>query len=138
MHERVRHTERVLVERVPYQVRLEQRAHLGIARTRVVEDQEVDLERCHVNQERKDDQTCNPGSPMPDLVTLGRTEEVSYDVDRCAHEAVTRTTDIFKSPNFSHRSSMVYAPTREVTKRPTHFTLDAIICQDAALLRTGI
>ena len=77
MHERIRHTERVLVERVPNQVRLEQRAHLGIARTRVVEDQEMDLERCHVDQERKDDQTRNTGSPMPDLVTLGRTEEVS-------------------------------------------------------------
>ena len=79
-----------------------------------------------------------PGQPNAGFGHAGKNGRGEYDVDRCAHEAVTRTTDIFKSPNFSHRSSMVYAPTREVTKRPTHFTLDAIICQDAGLLRTGI
>lgn len=36
---------------------------------------------------------------------------------------VRPTTVILRSPNFSHKSSTVYRPTRAVTNRPTIFTL---------------
>lgn len=44
------HTEGVLSKVVPDEVSLEERAHLGVAWARVIEDQKVDFKRGHVDE----------------------------------------------------------------------------------------
>lgn len=44
----------------------------------------------------------------------------------CAENADNHTMGIFRSPNLSQRSSIVYAPTNRVTNNPTHLTLMTI------------
>ena len=58
---------------VANQVGLEQGAHLRISGTGVVQDQEVYLERAHVNQDWQDDETCYTGTPVPALIPLDKT-----------------------------------------------------------------
>lgn len=48
-------TERIKSKVVSFQVSLEQRAHLSITRTRVVQDDEMDLETNQVDDSRKRD-----------------------------------------------------------------------------------
>ena len=67
------HTEGVLAEGVADEVCLEERAHLSITWTGVVEDQEVHLEGGHVDQNREHDEAPDAGCPMPDLVALDNT-----------------------------------------------------------------
>ena len=49
------HTERVLVEFISDKVGLEEGAHLGVTRPRVVQDHEVDLEGSHEDENGNDD-----------------------------------------------------------------------------------
>jgi hypothetical protein len=49
------------------QVSLEERAHLRIARTRTVENQEMDLETKQINVEGEDDEAQDAGDPMPKI-----------------------------------------------------------------------
>ena len=97
------HTQRVLVEGVSNKVRLEERAHLGIARTGVVEYQKVHLEGCHVDHYRQHNEACDASSPVPNLVALGRRQLIAL----MALPTDAHTTGIFRSPNFSQRSSRV-------------------------------
>ena len=66
-------TERIACEIITNEMGLEERAHLGITWTGVVEDQEVHLEGGHVDQNREHDEAPDAGCPMPDLVALGNT-----------------------------------------------------------------
>lgn len=63
-------TQRVLGEIVSNKICLEQRAHLRIARARMVQDEEVNLESYHVYDNRGYNETSNTGTPMPELVPL--------------------------------------------------------------------
>ena len=90
----------------------------------MVQDQEVDLEARHVNEYWENDQACNTSSPMSALIAL---RQKRYDVWSKACRGYGHTTDIFRSPNFSQRSSIVYKPTNAVTKRPTHLTLNLVV-----------
>jgi len=57
-------TKRVLVKVVADKMCLKKRAHLCIARTRVVQNEKVYLEASHVDENGKDDQTENPCCPV--------------------------------------------------------------------------
>lgn len=86
----------------------------------MVQDEEMDFEGHHVDENRQDDEARDSGTPMSALVTLqGLVDHLASS----AQQVKPHTTDIFKSPNLSHRSSIVYRPTKAVTKRPIHFTL---------------
>ena len=86
----------------------------------MIEDQEVEFKRRHVYHSRQNDETEASGNPMFHVRLLqGITWR--WNVRPQAQEL---TTGILRSPNFSQRSSIVYAPTSKVTKRPTHFTLE--------------
>ena len=50
-----------------------------------------------------------------------------FDLNYHTNESGKLTTDILISPNFSQRSSIVYNPTRAVTKRPTILTLPSSV-----------
>jgi hypothetical protein len=56
--------QRILVEIVPDEVGLEERAHLRVTGSGVVEDQEVNLERGHEDQNRDDDEADDAGRPV--------------------------------------------------------------------------
>jgi hypothetical protein len=68
------HTQRVLAKVVADEVRLEEGAHLRVARPGVVQDDKVQLERGHVDDKRKDDEACHPSDPMPGLVIVRHPE----------------------------------------------------------------
>jgi hypothetical protein len=101
------------------EVSLEKGAHLSIARTGVLENDEVSFEACHVDKGRYDNKpkdTCDPVAcinmlydSMSEVTTAGTLDGL--------------TTGIFRSPNLFHRSSTVYSPITAVTKSPTHLTL---------------
>lgn len=57
-------TKWVLVKVVANEMCLEERAHLCISRTRVVQDEEVYFEKGHVDKNGKDDQTEDPCPPV--------------------------------------------------------------------------
>ncbi len=80
----------------------------------------MEFERGHEHENRNDDEAQNASTPMFRLVVLHVRVR-----PQPAHtnEAGKLTTDILRSPNFSQRSSIVYNPTRAVTKRPTILTL---------------
>ena len=85
----------------------------------MVQDEEVDLECYHVDDNWGDDETSDAGSPVPKLVPL-----VSLSSKKLWSRArKVLTSDILRSPNLCHRSSIVYTPTKAVTNRPTSFTL---------------
>lgn len=90
-----------------------------VAGSGVVQNQEMYFEGGHEDEDRDNNETGNTGSPMLDLITLSGYKR-KFRL-RCGHLALT--TGIFKSPNFSHRSSIVYRPTKAVTKRPISLTL---------------
>lgn len=71
-----RRTERVLGKVVALEVGLEEGAHLRVARARLVEDEEVDLEAQRVDAERDDDKAQDPRDPVSDVGALGRASKV--------------------------------------------------------------
>lgn len=109
------------MEIVALEISLKQRAHLCIARTRMIQDHEMDFETGHVDKDRKYDKTCYTRAPMLGLITLDTEGQVIFYCLETARDRLTH--DILRSPNLSQRSSIVYRPTRAVTKRPTSFTL---------------
>ena len=57
-------------EVVADKVRLEKRTHLRVTRARMVQDEEMDLERCHIDEDRQDDETPYACAPMSALIAL--------------------------------------------------------------------
>jgi len=112
-------TEGIPGEVVSDKIRLEEGTHLRVSRPGMIQDEEVDLERYHVNDDRGDDETSDTGTPVPKLVPLFPLS--SERLWSGMRNELTR--DIFRSPNLCHRSSTVYTPTKAVTNRPTSFTL---------------
>ncbi len=107
----------IAFEVIANQIRLEQGAHLSVAGPRMVQDHEVNFERCHENEDREDDKTRYTSTPVFQLISL-KTSVTKY----WRKHSFGRTTGIFRSPNLSQRSSIVYNPTSAVTKRPTILT----------------
>ena len=64
------HTQGIVGKVVANKIRLEQRAHLSITGTGMIEDHEMNFEGSHVNKDRQDDEACNPRSPMSGLIAL--------------------------------------------------------------------
>lgn len=96
-------TERVLCERIANEVCLEQRTHFGIVWSRMIQDHEVNLEEKHIDKEWQGDEAGDACSPVPHLFSLwGPALSQSP-----GGTATTPTLDILRSPNFSHRSSIV-------------------------------
>ena len=60
----VTRTKWVLIKVVPNEMCLEERTHLCISRTRVVQDEKVNFEASHVDENGKDDQTEDPCCPV--------------------------------------------------------------------------
>ena len=65
-------TKWVLGKVVAFEIRLEQRAHLSIAWTGLVQDHIMDFEGCHKDKDRDDDKAEYSRSPMSGLVALLR------------------------------------------------------------------
>ena len=63
-------TERIPSKVISDEIRLEQGAHLRIARTGMVQDEEVNFESYHVDDNWGDNETSNTGSPVPQLIPL--------------------------------------------------------------------
>jgi hypothetical protein len=63
-------TKRVPAKVISNKIRLEERTHLRVSRSRMIKNQEMNLETRHINTDRQHDQACYPSSPMPRLVTL--------------------------------------------------------------------
>jgi hypothetical protein len=57
-------------EIVADQIGLEERAHLCVARARVIEDEEMDLEGRHVNQDGQYNETGDACTPVSCLIAL--------------------------------------------------------------------
>lgn len=98
-------------------VGLEQRAHLRISRSTVLQNEEVQVEREHVHCNGNYDESENPEAQM--CCQFDLLSSVAYQLKHC----VSLTFGILRSPNLFQRSSMVYSPTRAVQKKPTHLTL---------------
>jgi hypothetical protein len=63
-------TERVLSKVVSFKMRLEERAHLAVSRSGVVEDEEVKLEGEGVDAERNNDEAKDACNPVADVGAL--------------------------------------------------------------------
>lgn len=99
------------------QIGLEERTHLGVARTAVLKNQEVEVEGECVDSERNEDKTEYAESEV-----RGEFHLFSLALELSSLQC-GRTLGILRLPNLFQRSSIVYRPTRAVTKKPTHLTL---------------